>query len=70
MAIYDLAWERWTRAADVFAAADKELHGLQHLPDTRPHKLTVWTKVKAAYTELGSAKTVRVYRTRRRTSQP
>ena len=56
MAIYDLAWERWTRAADVFAAAEEELRGLQHLSDTHPHKRAAWIKVKAAYTELGSAK--------------
>ena len=53
--IYNLAWERWTRAADAFAAIDEELRGLQHLAEGHPSKQLAWKKVKAAYRELGDA---------------
>jgi hypothetical protein len=53
--IYDLAWERWTRAADALVAADEELRGLKHLAEAHPSKQLAWKKVKADYRELGEA---------------
>jgi hypothetical protein len=53
--IYDLAWERWTRASDALVAADEELRGLKHLAEAHPSKQFAWKKVKAAYRELGDA---------------
>jgi hypothetical protein len=55
MTVYDLAWERWTRAADALVAADEQLRGLQHLAEGHPKKQIAWKKVKAAYRELGDA---------------
>jgi hypothetical protein len=55
MTLYDLAWERWIRAADALAAADEELRGFRHLGEGHPSKQLAWKKVKVAYRELGDA---------------